>query len=900
MLLGRKREQAQIEALIAEAKDGRSASLVIRGEPGIGKSALLGHADQLAEGLQRLHGTGIETEAELPFAALHLLLRPALDRIDALPAPQARALEGAFGLATAPQDRFLIGLAALTLLTELAEDGPLLVLVDDAQWMDRSSAEALLFTARRLHSEGIALLFAARDTFHAPGVPELRLNGLDRQAASDLLREHTPGLGPAVRERILATSGGNPLALIELPRVPDALPDTQEPLPLPRRIQEAYEARIAVLPPDTQTMLLVAALDDAGDLDVVVRAAGTLGVGAAALGPAERAGFLSTAGGRLSFGHPLMRTAAARRAAYDERVTVHHALAGALNDDQDADRRAWHLAAAVTGRDEPIAAALEQAAGRARERAGHAAAAAALERAARLTPTLTERARRLALAAEAAAEAGALEHAQILADQARRLGDCPLTLARLAGLRGRIAFDRGNVHNAHRILLDGAASIADVDRKEAALILLDAVRNAWYLSDPAAVTEAAARLAELPLTPEDGMDGFVRAARAMADFLAGDLDRALPPFRELIAVALAIPTGMTALRISVCSLAGISGDFDNGLAIAHSVIEEGRADGMVGLLSLGQVVLAIHQMYLGRFHDALATATEGRQLATDIGQTHRIAHFESAMAMVAAVQGREQDCRELAERTIAHHEAHPVATIVGWAEWALGLLDLGQGRFEAALERFEAAALGPLRHQIMPIYFAPDQIEAAVRLGLPDRAAEPLTRFESWATAARHPWADAVLHRCRALLAHDEEEAQQHWEQAARSHAEANRPYERARTDLLHGEWLRRARRRNESRTRLRAALETFDRVDAAPWAERARAELRAAGETVAPSAPDLIALLSPQELQVVRLAATGATNRKIAAQLFLSPRTVSHHLYRAFPKLGVTTRTELVRLDLV
>ncbi|MCP2351500.1 AAA family ATPase [Nonomuraea roseoviolacea] len=899
VLVGREREQAEIAALIARAAAGRSGSLILRGEPGIGKSALLDHAARTAPGLRPLRGTGIETEAELPFAALHLLLRPALDRIDRLPAPQARALEGAFGRAAAPEDRFLIGLAALSLLTELAEDGPLLCLIDDAQWMDRPSADALLFAARRLHSEGIALLFAARDAFPAHGVPQLRLEGLDRRAAGDLLREHTPGLGPAVRDRVLAASGGNPLALIELPRMAEALRHAPDELPLPERIQEAYEVRIAVLPPGAQTMLLVAALDDAGDLDVVLRAAGMLGLDAAALGPAERAGFLSTTGGRLAFGHPLMRTAAARRAAYDERLAAHRALAAALDDEQDADRRAWHLAAAVTGRDEPIAAALEQAAGRARERAGHAAAAAALERAARLTPALAERARRLALAAESAADAGDLEHAQVLAEQARRIGDDPLTLARLAGLRGRIAFDRGAVHDAHRILLDGAASIAEPDRKGAALLLLDAVRNAWYLSDPAAVGDSAARLAALPLTPQDGLDGFVGAARAMADFLAGDLDRALPPFRELIAVAAAIPSGLAALRIHICSLAGISGDFDNGLAIAHSVIGECRADGLIGLLPLGQAVLAIHQMYLGRFRDARTTATEGRRLAGDIGQTHRIAHFDSVLAMVAAVEGREPDCRELAERTIAHVSTHPVATIVGWAEWALGLLELGQGRFEVALERFEAAARGPLRHQIMPFYFAPDQIEAAVRLGLPGRAAEPLARFESWATAAGHPWARAVLHRCRALLADDEQAAEQHWERAARAHAEANRPFERARTDLLHGEWLRRARRKSESRTRLRSALETFERAGAAPWAERARAELRAAGETVTRAAPDLAAALSPQELQVVRLAATGVTNREIAAQLFLSPKTVSHHLYRAFPKLGVTTRTELARLDL-
>ena len=421
MLHGRSTETARIDELLAAARDGRSGALVIRGEAGVGKTALLDYAAAGA-GMRVLRGTGIESEAELPFAALQLLLRPGLGRLDVLPPPQAQALRGAFGLAGTPgADRFLIGLAALSLLSELAGDGALLCLVDDAHWLDHASADALLFAARRLESEGVVLLASAReDGFDAHGLPELPLGRLGREASRALLAERAPGLPPALADRVLAEADGNPLALLELPAalsgssgVPVALAASLElpaPLPLPRRLQQSYYRQVAALPAPTRTFLLVAAAEETGDLGLVRRAAQALGVPAAAGDAAERSGLIAADAQGVAFRHPLVRAAVYQGATSAERGAAHAALAGALDDplagEPDADRRAWHRAAAATGPDEGVAAALEQAADRARQRLGHAAAAAALERAARLTPAQPDRARRLIAAAGAALDAG--------------------------------------------------------------------------------------------------------------------------------------------------------------------------------------------------------------------------------------------------------------------------------------------------------------------------------------------------------------------------------------------------------------------------------------------------------------------------------------------------------------
>jgi DNA-binding CsgD family transcriptional regulator len=917
MLHGRSAETARIDELLTAARDGRSGALVIRGEAGVGKTALLDYA-AAAAGMRVLHGTGIESEAELPFAALQLLLRPALGRLDVLPPPQAQALRGAFGLTGTPgADRFLIGLAALSVLSELAGDGALLCLVDDAHWLDHASADALLFAARRLESEGIVLLASAReDGFDAPGLPELPLGRLGREASRALLAERAPGLPPALADRVLAEADGNPLALLELPaalsessRVPVALAASLElpaPLPLPRRLQQSYYRQVAALPAPTRTFLLVAAAEETGDLGLVRRAAHALGVPATAADAAERSGLIAADTQAVAFRHPLVRAAVYQGATSAERGAAHAALAGALDHplagEPDEDRGAWHRAAAATGPDEGVAAALERAADRARQRLGHASAAAALERAARLTPAQPDRARRLIAAAGAALDAGRPEAASALAEQGQPLTTEPGALAEIARVRAWVAMERGAMHRVHELVVAGAGPIAGSDPLTAAAMLRLGAVAGWWAGDAKLVQDAADRMTGLD---RSGLIPGPGALQAMADLLAGRPAAAVPRLAEVVAAARQVPArpDQLAVRFYAANMALLIGDFDSARDLMLTTAQACRTQGVIRFLAPLSLGLSCANFCLTRFRAATETATEGLRLAEDTGQPVRAAGLYSMLALLAAIAGDEPRCAELASSALRQFAAEEVANVSTMAEWALALLDLGLGRYGAALNRFEMTATGPLRHYIQPILFAPDQIEAAVRFGPAghgaDRAAEPLGRFAAWAGATGQPWARAVLHRCRALTQDGDPEA--HYREALRQHAVSGRPFEHGRTELLYGEWLRRGRRGTEARAHLRTALTLFDRTGAVPWAERARAELRAAGEPAAAGAPapDRLSLLTPQELQVVRLAASGATNRDIAAQLFISPRTVSHHLYRAFPKLGVTNRTALARIDL-
>ncbi|WP_353943319.1 AAA family ATPase [Streptomyces sp. HUAS MG91] len=906
-LHGRAVEQAALDALLEAAAAGRSGVLVVRGEPGIGKTALLEYARDRARGT---HGTavvtttGIETEAEIPFASLHLLLHPVLDRVDSLPAPQAAALRAAFG--TGPgssDDQLMVGLAVLSLLSELAADAPLLCLVDDAHWLDHASARALLFAARRLQAEGIALVLGARTGFDPSGLPELRLTGLDPDSSARLLADRSPRLGPPLRRRIMEESAGNPLALLELART-DGDAHGPEPLALPHRIQQAYGARIAELSAGARTALLVAAAEDDGDLDAILRAAARLGAGPGALGEAERAGLVRVDAGRVRFVHPLMRGAVFRADSYEARPAAHRALADVLREQPD--RRAWHLAAAATGPDEEVAAALERAADRALARHGHAGTAAALERSAALTGDPALRARRLAAAAQAAADAGLTPRAKSLAEAAGRDTADPRTRARLQALRARTAFADGDPGTAHDLLLGAADTMAGTAgespgeaRVAAGMMLVDAARNAWQLGDTARLRAAADRLATLRPRPEDGLGPAVAAVTGAAVFLEAGPALALPALRTLVADGRRNRSGAPALRVNAAFVAGLVGDFDAGREISAAVAADCRARGDLGWLPLAHLTLAASELYLGRFRDAEATAVEGLRAAADTGQPHRAGYLQGMLAWILAVRGDQAGSAELAARCHDHFDATGIANSLAWAEWALALADLGQGRFAEALDRLDAAQAGPVRRQIQSVYFAPDRVEAAARLARP--ADEPLAAFTEWADASGLAWADAVLHRCRALVEPDWATAHALFSRAVRRHAESGRPWEAARTRLLFGERLRRERHKTEARLQLAAALDTFERLGAVPWADRARAELRAAGATapLPDRATDTLARLSPQELQIVRLAATGMTNREIAAQLFLSPKTVSYHLYRAFPKLNVSSRAQLAGLGL-
>lgn len=897
-LHGRKSEQDVIAELLAGARTGASSSLVLRGEPGIGKTALLDHAAAAAGDVRLVRGTGVEFEAELPFSGLQLLLRPALDSLAALPRPQREALEAAFGLRQAAvPEPMLVGLAVLSLLAEHATGTGLLCLVDDAQWLDRASRDALLFAARRLHAEGVVMIFAVRDgegSFPAAGLPELRLAGLTPEAASALLDRHP--LAPALRYRVLAEAGGNPLALLELPvalAAEGGSAFSPGALPLTSRLRLAFHGQVSRLPEACQTLLLVAAADETGELAVILRAAAALGATVEDLSPAERAGLVlrgDADGTALRFRHPLIRAAVHQRAPLGQRLAVHRALAAALDSPEHADRRAWHLAAAATGADEEAAAALEGTAARARDRSGHGAAAAAYERAARLSPEPAARARLEALAAEAALEAGDVERARALGDRAaRRLDEIPAMSARIAQVRALADFWQGSYPSAHRLLLDGAGLVRDTDPGQAAVLLVQAVHTSWYLGE----RQLSATLDLLSALPLDDADPLAPVGPYLAHLAPGRAEP--PPLGDTLAAMRRRGRVPDQVLMILCGAALALGQDADAYELATALTAEHRARGGAGRLPTALFFTAEGEVFTGRHLDALATATEALGLARDTGQQQWVSQFSSVLAHLDAARGDEASCLRNAEAGLASATAGALSPGAPWAHWSLGLLDLGLGRAEAALARFERLTREPMRHHICATRSTPDLVESAVRVGAPERAAEPLARFERWAGSVRQPWADALVLRCRALLA-DDDQAETCYTEALELHDREGRAVEHARTALLYGEWLRRARRKAEARRSLTDALEVFDRLGMRPWAERARGELTATGaRDPSPRAAEGVAAgLTPQELQIVRLAARGLSNRDIAAQLFLSHRTVGYHLYKAYPKLGVVSRGEL------
>ncbi|MFE3669643.1 ATP-binding protein [Streptomyces goshikiensis] len=886
---GRYAERERIERLLADARRGASGVLLVHGEAGIGKTALLDHAAEQAHGVRVLRVEGIESEMEMAFGGLHQLFLPVMELVDALPEPQAAALRSAFGLSgEGVRDRFSVGLAVLTLLSEAAADGPLLCLVDDAQWLDQPSVDMLAFAARRLRAEGVVMLFAVRDG--APGaavkgLPRLLVEGLDRADAAELVA----GLPPYVVDRVIEEARGNPLALIELSAAltpaqragrlgPSVLPDAAAGLP--SRLQDGFLEQIRRLPEAAQVVLLVAAADDTGDLAVVLRAAGGLGVAVEDLEPAERAGFVLLSGEALRFRHPLVRYAAYQGAPLARRIAAHRALAGALGEAGQAHRRAWHLAAASTGPDETVAEELERVAEWADSRQAMASASAAYERAARLTADPRSRARRLVSAAQRAADAGQDERCGALADQvALPLEDAGVA-ASFARARAVVELGYRRPRVAARILVD-SADLTGVERPDmTASLLTDAVHAAFCAGDAALIGEIALRSPALPVLAVPArlfggdVPGGLEALRALVDFPAdGVMDRL-----------------MTGIYLQ------LTGDHPAAREAAAAVVAHCRDQGVSGWLPTALHLLVRTELSLGRHEEASARATEALQLAEYYDLAHRAAHLRAALAMPAAVRGEEERVRTLTGEALEYTRPRGVGRGTADALWARGVLELGLGRADAALERLEAAG-EEVGHPLLRLPLLPDVVEAAVRAGRPERATEAARALGGWASALGQDALTASARRCLALTGPDGE-AEGHFIAALALH-EGGSYYDRARTALLYGEWLRRLRRQIDARDQLRAALDGFERLGARPWADRARTELGAAGGetglTVHEDGP--ISLLSPQEREVVRLAAAGASNREIGAQLFLSPRTVGHHLYRAFPKLGVSSRTELADL---
>jgi DNA-binding CsgD family transcriptional regulator len=901
MLHGRLRECTLIDELLAAAGDRRSGVLVLRGEAGIGKSALLGYAAERAAGLRILRGTGIESESELPFAAVHQLLRPLAGLFDAVPARLGAALRGAFGTGPAGgEDRFLISLGVLSVLAEAAEERPLLCLVDDAHWLDGASADALTFAARRLDAEGVVMLFAARDGFAAPGLAELPLAGLDLAAAGALLAERSSVDLPApVRDSLVASTAGNPLALLELPASlsaeqlsgREALP---ERLPVSADVEQVFLDRVRRQDPATQTLLLVAAAEDAGELGVILRAAGTLGVPAGALDAAEQAGLVRVDGSTLVFCHPLVRTAVYRGATFWQRRETQHALAAALDGDEHADRRAWHLAAAALGPDEAVAAELHRSADRARQRAGHAAAATGYERAAALTADPARRGERLAAAADSAWQAGLPGRARELLDRAGPLSASARSRAAVEHLRGSIESACGELTTAYAILVDAAEPIAALDPVRAARMLTEAGQTAWLAGDVAGLHEAGRRLAALP-APDDAVPLSAQLVLGLDSLLSGDTSRAVGHLRAVAGRAAQTPD----LRAVLLTAAGAMFLGDDAVAVGlfTTAVARARSAGAAAMLPALLAPLSSLEAWSGRFGAAVANATEGLRIAVENGQDNPAAHLRAVLAWIAAVRGQERECRDFAAAAHAHAMGHRIGPAAGIASWSLALLDLGAGRPEEARHRLEALAVaGPGdSHPVVGIFSAADLVEAAVRTDREAVARQALARLAGWTGHTGSGWGRALLARCRGLLASGPE-ADRHFTEALALHRHGGRPFDTARTELSYGEMLRRRRRRADARVHLRAACELFDRLGLPVWAGLARTELRATGETARRREPGTTGQLTPQEVQIVRIVGEGATNREVAAQLFLSPRTVDYHLRKVFTKLDVSSRAELIK----
>ena len=902
MLRGRDSECEVLTRLLEGARGGRGAALVVQGEAGVGKTALLDYAVESASDLRVVRAVGVESEMELAFAALHQLCGPMLDRLGRLPGPQRAALGTAFGLESGPApDLFFVGLAVLSLLSEAAGERPLVCVVDDAQWLDRVSAQALGFAARRLLAESVLVVFAAREPgADLRGLPELVVEGLQDPDARELLDSVVRWpLDERVAERIVAETRGNPLALLELPRGLSpaeldggfGLPDV---LPLPGRIEQSFLRRVESLPEQSRLLLVVAAAEPLGDPALVWRAAGKLGILAQAVAPAAAAGLVEI-GTRVRFRHPLVRSAAYRSASLEERRAVHRALAEATDPQIDPDRRAWHRAQATPGPDEDVAAELERSAGRAQARGGLAAAAAFLERSANLTADPTRRAERTLAAAQFNVQAGAFDAALglLVAAECGTLDE--FGYARVDLLRGRVASASSAGSEAPAQLLKAARRLEPLDITLARETYLDAWGAALFAGRLASagnlleVSRAARDVPRPALPPRpadlllDGLAVLITDGRAAATPI---LRRAVGAFRgEEVSVEKGLQWGVMA-----SSAAATLWDFDGWDAVITRHVELARGTGALTVLSIALNGQGIVVTWCGDFAAAASVIAEA-EAVTEATRT-RIAPY--AAMLLAAFQGREAEASTLIEAAIKAAVAGGEGLAVQYAHWTTAVLYNGLGRYEDALAAARQAS-EDTPELFLSAWALPELIEAATRSGKARLAADALERLTETTNASDADWAVAIEARSRALLSEGEVADGLYREAIDRFGRTRLRP-ELARAHLLYGEWLRRENRRVDARKQLRTAYETLVAMEAEGFAGRARRELLATGETVRKRTVETAVELTPQEAQIARLARDGLSNPEISTQLFLSPRTVEWHLHKVFTKLGISSRIQLHR----
>jgi DNA-binding CsgD family transcriptional regulator len=901
-LLGRRSERAALDELVASVREGPSRALVLRGEAGVGKSALLEYLVRRAPpGCAIARAAGVESEMELAFAGLHQLCAPFVDRLERLPGPQRDALGTAFGLRDgAAPDRFLVGLAVLSLLSDAAEDRPLVCVVDDGQWLDGATAQALAFVARRLGAESVGLVFAVRDParqLHLEGLPELVVGGLDDDAAQELLEAVVTGpLDERVRDRIVSETHGNPLALLELPRgrSPAELAGgfgLNAGPALSGRIEERFQERLAELPPPARLLLLVAAAEPVGDPLLVWNAAAALGIDAGASAPAADAGLIEL-GAKVRFRHPLVRSAVYGAAAREDRRRVHQALAEATDADVDPDRRAWHRAQATAGLDEDVAAELEHSAGRARARGGLAACAAFHARAVELTPDPARRARRGLAAAQSKYQAGAPDAALRLLAVAQAGPLDELEQARAQLLHAQITFHATRGRDAPPLLLEAAKRLEPLDATLARETYLDAfaaalsadrlARSGDAREVAAAVLaadwETSTRASDLLL---DGLallmsQGYTAGAPALKEALRAFREEPLDEEDELRWLWLA------------CHIARALGDDVAWDELTDRQVDLARRAGALSLLPVALDDRIHADLFCGRLAAAKSHAAEADAVVEATGSHLAL----RGVIALANWRGQEAEALALTEARRQDVLRRGEGLWLAATDWGNAVRYNGLGQYEDALAAAERAAEAP-RGLGTPMWLLSDLVEAAARSGKPERAAVPLERLTEIAEANGTEWALGFLARSRALLS-EGEDAEPLYRESIERLGRTRIRVALARTKLVYGEWLRRENRRVDAREQLRAAHEMLTDIGMEVFAERARRELLATGETVRKRTVETLDELTPQEGQIAHLAAHGRTNPEIGAQLFLSPRTVEWHLRKVFTKLGISSRRQL------
>ncbi len=899
MLRGRHNECAALDALLDGAREGRSGVLVLTGEAGIGKTALLEYAAGSASDMRVVHATGVEAEMELAFAILHQLFLPLLGWLDRLPGPQRDALATAFGLREGPvPDRFFVALAMLGLLSEAGSDRPLLCVIDDAQWLDRASAQVLAFVGRRLLAEPVAMVFGARELSQEfADLPVLPVEGLGDADARALLASVIPGrLDERIVDQIVAETRGNPLALLELPRglspaqvaggfgLPGAVS-------MAGRIEQSFQRRLAPLPEDTRRLLLVAAADPTGDPSLFWRAATELGITGPALDPAKRDGLLEI-DGRVRFRHPLVRSAVYAAASPHDRREAHRALAEATNAKQDPDRRAWHRAKAAGGPDENVAAELERAAGRAETRGGLTAAAAFLERAAELTPEPASRAQRALAAAQTKYEAGALDDALALLAGAEQGPADDLRGARVHLLRAQIAFASTRGSDVAPLLLRAAREFEPIDPGLARARYLEAFSAALFagrLARGRGVIDVAEAVRAGPppaqaLRPRDLLLHGL-AVRFTEGYAAGApiLKEALSAFRA----DAALPPDDARWLWFACWVAADLWDDATWDLLSARQLEFVRAAGALSAIPFVLTARSAVHLVSGDIRTAASQIDEIRAVSEASG----IAVPPYGALWLAALRGRETEVSRLVETEVSEAVARGEGFALADAELVTALLYNGLGRYEAAVLVF-----GPDGERSYDVNTPPrsvaEVIEAAVRCERHELAARLLDRLAEMARASGTDWVLGIEARSRALLSHDD--AEPRYAEAIERLGSTRVRLELARAHLLYGEWLRRARRRRDAREQLRTAFGMFDEMGIGGFAGRADRELLATGERVRKRAVETREELTTQEAQVARLARDGLSNAEIGARLFISQHTVAYHLRKVFSKLDISSRGQL------